>query len=143
MSSHELPCEAHESAPELHSSPLISVISTDLGRQVGCKGCAEWMVQKDHALCHCEVASYDKVEPVLAALRAPPKNTDALPMPPGSVALGSAGVGPSADSLALCARCAVVHCAAFRPVACELSAPAPSGGLSMVESAQVIASDCV
>ncbi len=132
-------------SPRLFDEESIALNSRSHGRRVGCAACAEWMVQKDHALCHCEVADYAHTAPVLAALRAPP----AAPAPPIAPLTGlPSGVSQSAASQALCARCATIHCAKFRPVACELSPPATdasaaaaASSASIVESARVFASN--
>lgn len=79
-------------------------------RRMGCAAC-EWMLARDHSLCHCEVANYAHVPAVLPLLQQPP--------PPLSAA---AGTHPS--SRRVCARCAAVECAKFRPLACELALPA-------------------
>ena len=101
------------------------------GRRVGCDACSGWMLQRDHALCQCEVADYAHPRPVLAMLRAPPRadgTASALlsaveMMGRGSAALATLGGGRVTGPAQICARCTAIHCAVYRPLACEISAP--------------------
>ena len=108
-------------SPRLYDEESLAFNSRSGGRRLGCGACADWMVQKDHALCHCEVADYAHTARVLAQLRAPP----AAPAPPLVPPLGVPSTARlSAASQELCAQCATIECAKFRPLACELAPPA-------------------
>jgi hypothetical protein len=106
-------------SPRLFDYESLARNSRSHGRRVGCKACSEWMLQRDHALCHCEVADYARSRPVLSALR-----SAASPPPLAAPPLAD-GVGPSPESLSLCSRCAAIECGTFKnPEGCVVAPPA-------------------
>ena len=96
-------------SPRLYDEESLAHNSRAPSRRVGCASC-DWMLQRDHSVCHCEVADYSNVPKVLTALRqsAPPLAADK----------------PPADQL--CPACKGIHCDKFRPIACEVGSPSSS-----------------
>ena len=82
------------------------------------------MLQRDHALCQCEVHDYARVRQVTKLLRAPP----------AAPAAGGGGGGGGATATVegweappdLCSRCTAVRCKSFRPLACIVELPSMS-----------------
>ena len=101
-------------SPLLFDEESLALNSRAPGRRVGCGAC-EWMLRRDHSLCHCEVPSYSDVDKVLAALRQSSAPTK-----------GAADSAP-ADAVAVaervCPLCAAIHCEKWRPQACEMDKP--------------------
>ena len=77
-------------------------------RRMGCEAC-DWMLPRDHSLCHCEVGDYHNVPAVLPLLEQPaPSAAVSERMPPNR---------------RVCANCEAVECDKFRPLACEVATP--------------------
>jgi hypothetical protein len=103
-------------SPRLFDEEALAANSRAPGRRVGCAQCSSWMLQRDHALCQCEVADYERTKQVTSLLRAPPA-VAALESP--------ASAEPSA---ALCAHCTAIHCERFRnPSSCYIAPPTGAG----------------
>jgi hypothetical protein len=101
---------AHRGAfvsPLLFDEETIAVNARSPGRRVGCSACSRWMLQRDHALCQCEVPSYSDVGRVTTALRVP-----TAPLTP-----------PLPPPRRLCAQCTAVRCGRYRPIACDIEPP--------------------
>ena len=87
------------------------------GRRVGCSSC-EWMLQRDHSLCHCEVVSYADDGKVIGLLRESSTLQHVKPRP------------NAPPEQRLCPRCDQVRCDVFRPIACEIQAPSVWRGVA-------------
>lgn len=94
-------------SPLLFDEEAIAANSRAPYHSDGCRGCTSWMIQRDHALCHCEVPAYAQTKPLLAALRQP-----LLPL-------------SQAPPYGLCPRCDAVSCEHVRlgGRACAVRAP--------------------
>lgn len=94
-------------SPLLFDEESVAINSRSAGRRVGCASCAAWMLQRDHALCQCEVKSYEQVPKVVGLLRQPgASKSSVVALPP---------------SQRLCPHCDAIRCAKFRPIACEIA----------------------
>ena len=103
-------------SPRLYDEESLALNSRSPSRRLGCAAC-DWMLPRDHSLCHCEVSDYHNVAAVLPLLRQRSTDDDA----PHALAASPPSAPPA---LRMCARCTAVDCATFRPLACEIRSPA-------------------